>query len=141
MRLLEELERHPERGAAFRLVAMQALSKLPGYDWSGIYRMENDGLALDEFVGAPTEHTQIPVGVGVCGRAVKEDRNILVNDVRTLDNYLSCSLETRSEIVVLIRRGTEILGQIDVDGHSVGAFDRSDEQFLEALAKKIAVRW
>lgn len=98
-------------------------------------------LVLDEFVGAPTDHTQIEVGVGVCGTAIAEGTNQIVKDVRKLDNYLACSLETRSEIVVLVKRDDEILGQIDIDGHDVGAFDDSDERFLERLAAVLAERW
>lgn len=139
--LVDELAASELRGAAFRLAAMQGLSKLPSYNWSGIYRMEDGELALDEYVGAATDHTRIPIGVGVCGTAVKEDRNVLVEDVRKLDNYLACSVQTRSEIVVLIRRGTDVLGQIDIDGHTVGAFDQSDEALLERIAKLIAERW
>ena len=139
--VLEKLSVRPEGGATFRLAAMQALAELPGYDWTGIYRMEDGELVLDEFVGEPTDHTRIPVGVGVCGTAVKDSRNIVVDDVRTLDNYLSCSISTRSEIVVLIKRDGAVLGQIDIDGHQVGAFDKTDETFLEKLADLIASRW
>lgn len=128
-------------GSAFRKEAVVALSQLPHYNWSGIYRMQDGELHLDEYVGAPTDHTQIPVGVGVCGTAVKEDRNVVVDDVRKLDNYLACSIQTRSEIVVLIRRSGEILGQIDIDGHTVGAFDHTDETMLSRVAEMIAERW
>lgn len=128
-------------GRALREDAMQRLDQLPDYNWSGVYRLEGDTLVLDAYVGAPTDHTHIPVGRGVCGTAVAEDRNQVIEDVRTLDNYLACSTQTRSEIVVLIRRGTEILGQIDIDGHRVGAFDASDEALLESLAEHLAERW
>ena len=120
---------------------MERLSELPGYNWSGIYRLEGDELILDEYVGAATDHTRIKVGVGVCGTAVAEDRNQVIEDVRELENYLACSLQTRSEIVVLIRKGDIVLGQIDVDGHEVGAFDKSDEIFLERIAHLLAERW
>jgi len=120
---------------------MQLLSQLPGYNWSGVYRLEGETLVLDEYVGAATDHTRIAVGVGVCGTAVKERANQVIEDVRALENYLACSLETRSEIVVLIHRNGEILGQIDIDGHDVGAFDRSDESFLEQVAEVLASRW
>lgn len=140
-RLIAELDRSPLTGTSFRRQAMESLAQLPGYDWSGIYRLEDDGLVLDEYVGEATDHTHIPVGLGVCGTAVKEDRNQVIEDVRSLDNYLSCSVSTRSEIVVLIRRSGEILGQIDIDGHRVGEFDKSDEHFLERLADLIAERW
>ena len=129
-------------GAAFRRYAMEKLSLLPGYDWSGVYRLEGDTLVLDEYVGAPTDHTRIPIGVGVCGTAVAEDRNVVVEDVRKLDNYLSCSLSTKSEIVVLIRDPSgNVLGQIDIDGHEVGAFNESDEKFLEELGGLLAEKW
>lgn len=120
---------------------MEGLSQLPGYHWSGIYRLEGDALVLDEYVGEATEHTRIQVGVGVCGTAVAENANQVIEDVRELDNYLSCSLATRSEIVVLIRKQGSILGQIDIDGHETGAFDATDEAFLAGLAELIAERW
>lgn len=121
---------------------MEQLAELPGYNWSGVYRLEGDTLVLDEYVGAPTDHTRIPIGVGVCGTAVAEDRNVVVEDVSKLENYLSCSISTKSEIVVLIRDASgTVLGQIDIDGHQVGAFDESDEMFLERIAEVLALRW
>jgi len=140
--ILEKLSSTAAAGVELRRLAMESLSTLPGYDWSGIYRLEGQTLLLDEYVGAATDHTRISVGVGVCGTAVAEDRNQVVTDVRELTNYLACSAQTRSEIVVLIKSAArETLGQIDIDGHSVGAFDASDEQFLESLAALIAARW
>jgi GAF domain-containing protein len=120
---------------------MELLDELPAYNWSGIYRLEGETLVLDEYVGAKTDHTRIPVGRGVCGTAVAEDRNQVIADVRQLENYLSCSLETRSEIVVLIRSGGKVLGQIDIDGHTVNGFDASDEALLERIATIMAARW
>jgi GAF domain-containing protein len=72
---------------------------------------------------------------------VAEDANQVIDDVRELSNYLACSMQTRSEIVVLIRSGSEILGQIDIDGHTVRAFDASDEAMLESLGEILAERW
>ncbi len=122
--------------AAMRLIA----ERLPHYQWVGVYVLDGGMLNLGPYVGAHTEHTLIPVGRGVCGTAVAEKRNQIVEDVRTLDNYLACSVETRSEIVVLIRDGQtgQILAQIDADGHEVGAFDASDEALLEQVAIRIA---
>lgn len=120
---------------------MELLDGLPGYDWSGIYRLEGDTLVLDAYVGAETDHTHIPVGRGVCGTAVAEDRSVVVEDVRQLENYLACSLATRSEIVVLIKRDGVTIGQIDIDGHELAAFGVEDERFLEAVASILAERW
>lgn len=140
--VLEQLEACPLTGRALRSVAVRILYQdLKGYNWVGVYRLEGKELVLDEFCGAPTDHTHIPVGRGVCGTAVAEDSNQVVRDVRELENYLACSLETRSEIVVLIRGEGQILGQIDVDGHEVGQFDVSDERMLEAVAARLARDW
>lgn len=128
-------------GREFREEVVAALDKLDGYDWSGIYRLEGDTLVLDAYVGAATDHTRIPIGVGVCGSAVAENRNKLIADVRQEANYLACSLTTRSEIVVLIWRGDQILAQIDIDSHQTNRFKEFDEQMLEWLAGLIATRW
>ena len=121
---------------------MQELAALPGYNWSGIYRLEGSVLLLDAFVGEPTEHTEIPVGRGVCGTAVADRANQVIPDVREISNYLACSTTTRSEIVVLIFDAAgDIWGQIDIDGHEVGAFDESDERFLAEVAGLIAIRF
>jgi L-methionine (R)-S-oxide reductase len=81
----------------------------PLWDWSGIYLLVDGTLVVGPFAGSdePPEHSRIEVGYGVCGTAVAEDKNQLVEDVRELDNYLACSLSTRSELVVLIREGVE----------------------------------
>lgn len=139
--VLNRIRQSSRQGFALREEAMHALDELEGYNWSGIYRLEGTTLVLDAYVGAATDHTHIPVGVGVCGTAVAEDRNQVIADVRQLDNYLACSLDTRSEIVVLIRRHGAIVGQIDIDGHSVGSFTREDEEFLEELGQLLALRW
>lgn len=139
--ILERVGGSSLSGFELRKLAMGELDGLPTYDWSGIYRLEGEILKLDAYVGAATDHTEIPVGRGVCGTAVADNANQVIEDVRELENYLSCSAFTRSEIVVLIRRGDEILGQIDIDGHQVGAFDERDERFLEELAVLLANRW
>ncbi len=138
---LNELRSKNLSGALLRKAAMQGLFELPGYDWCGVYRLEKDTLVLDEYVGEETDHTHIKVGVGVCGTAVAEDENQVIADVTKIENYLSCSLSTRSEIVVLIRDGSIVLGQIDIDGHAVGAFDYSDEKFLQDLADFLSDNW
>ena len=111
------------------------------YDWTGVYLLEGDALVLHNYIGKPTEHTRIPVGQGVCGTAVAERANQVVGDVTALDNYLACSLETRAEIVVLIRRGDRIFGQIDIDSDQVNAFTEEDESLLTKVADLLARRF
>lgn len=139
--LLRNVSRSPARGERLRRNAMGCLIGLPGYSWCGVYRLEGDVLRLDAYEGAATEHTEIPVGTGVCGTAVAQRKNQVVADVRGVENYLSCSASTRSEIVVLIEDGERILGQIDVDGHRVNEFGAADEEFLGKLARVFAERW
>lgn len=117
--------------------------RLPHYNWVGIYWLCGDTLALGPYVGKPTDHTRIPVGVGVCGTAVTTGENQIVDDVRQLENYLACTLETRAEIVVLIRHpeNARILGQLDIDSDSPKAFGLADEAFLEAVGQRIARWW
>ncbi|MBA4294163.1 diguanylate cyclase [bacterium] len=139
--ILELVKECELSGRELREFAMAQLDTLPTYDWSGVYVLDGEMLHLDAYVGAATDHTEIPVGRGVCGTAVAENKNQLIEDVRELSNYLSCSAFTRSELVVLIRNGETILGQIDIDGHEVGAFDEQDERFLNELAALLAYRW
>ncbi len=111
----------------------------PSWDWSGIYLLKGGVLVLGPST-APADHDRIEVGEGVCGTAVSEDKNQVVEDVREVENYLACSIHTRSEIVVLIRHEGEIVGQFDVDSDAVGAFTSEDEALLEELAGVVAPR-
>src|SRR5580765_3589053 len=126
--LLAELDALDRRGASMESVleaAVQGLHSLnPRFHWTGIYELFPDQvLRLGPFVGAPTDHVFIGVGQGVCGTAVAEKRNMNIPDVRQVSNYLACSCETRSELVVLIRSGDLIHAQIDIDSHELAAFD------------------
>jgi len=111
----------------------------PRFDWTGIYELFPDNvLRLGPFVGAPTDHTFIGVGDGVCGTAVAQRRNINVPDVRDFDNYLACSADTRSELVVLISTGETIFAQIDIDSHCIAAFDEQTVRDVERVAAVLA---
>lgn len=105
----------------------------PRFHWTGIYELFPDNvLRLGPFLGAPTDHVFIGVGSGVCGTAVAEKRDLNIPDVRQITNYLACSTETRSELVVLVRTGDTIHAQIDIDSHEVAAF--SDDALAEVQA-------
>lgn len=113
---------------------------VPHYDWVGIYLLEDNTLVLHNYMGKPTEHTRIPVGKGVCGTAVERCENQLIGDVSKLENYLACSPETKSEIVVLIKDHNRILGQIDIDSDQYNAFGPDDESFLNQIATIVAAK-
>jgi GAF domain-containing protein len=109
------------------------------FHWTGIYELFPDAvLRLGPFVGAPTDHVFIAVGRGVCGTAVAERRNVNIPDVREVSNYLACSSETRSELVVLIRSGETIHAQLDLDSHELGAFTPEAVRCVEQVAEWLA---
>ncbi len=114
---------------------------IPQYTGVYIYWLEgSDELRLRAFCGRPTDHVRIPVGEGICGRAAREQRTVVVDDVNADPAYLACSLETRSEIVVPIMQGATVLGEIDIDSDVRAAFTPDDRVFLEKLASLIAAR-
>ncbi len=130
-------------GAAPTLIGLQQsivdliAGHLGYYNWVGFYMLdplENSVLALGPFHGAPTQHIRIPVAEGICGAAVARAETIIVDDVLSDPRYLSCSIETRSEIVTPIRVNGKVMGEIDVDSHSPSAFQITDREFLERCA-------
>jgi L-methionine (R)-S-oxide reductase len=111
--------------------------RLPSYNWVGFYMLDPEDagtLVLGKFHGAPTEHVRIPVTEGICGAAVAQGETVIVDDVSADPRYLSCSIETQSEIVVPIWAHEKIVGEIDIDSHTIGAFGQSDRDFLENCA-------
>lgn len=115
--------------------------KLAGEPYTGVYlyMMQAGELVLEAHAGRETEHTRIAVGVGVCGTAVALGQDQNVPDVRARDNYLACNLQTRAELVVLIRRGDEILGQIDIDSDAVDPFTPEEHTEVKKVADALAV--
>jgi GAF domain-containing protein len=112
-----------------------------GEPYTGVYlyMMQNGELVLEAHAGRETDHTRIAVGQGVCGTAVATGEDQNVPDVRAIGNYLACNLETRSELVVLIRRGDEILGQIDIDSDAVDPFTPAEHAEVKRVADALAV--
>jgi GAF domain-containing protein len=128
--------------AAAADAVVERLADLPAYNWVGIYWVEGDDLVLGPWRGPQaTEHTRIPIGTGICGAAAASGRTEIVDDVSTDDRYLACFIGTRSEIVVpiVLPDGT-VLGEIDVDGDDLAAFDARDAAVLEAAAAALATR-
>ena len=114
--------------------AIAALKEQPDYTWVGIYLLDGNELVLGPFLGKPSPHTRIPLGRGICGAAATSKATIIVDDVNSDPRYLACSLETQSEIVVPIRHGDDVLGEIDIDSDRRAAFGAHDRQLLEAVA-------
>ena len=128
----------PTTGELLQQTCDTIRARLPKYNWVGFYMLDpadSSMLELGPFAGAPTPHTRIPVSEGICGAAVALGETVVVDDVNSDPRYLSCSIETKSEIVVPIRVHGEIVGEIDIDSHAAAAFDSEDRAFVEKCAR------
>ncbi len=131
------LETQPAANDAYRACVQMLKRDFPKYDWVGVYLVEGNELVVHNYLGAPTPHTRIPIGQGICGAAVAEQQTIIVSDVTADPRYLACSIETKSEIVVPIQ-GRRVYGEIDIDSHTPEAFWQNDRKFLEEMAADLA---
>ena len=131
------------RGEALQEGVVQVLDQeVNYYNWTGFYWMNDvkSQLELGAYVGAATDHTSIPYGRGICGQVALSGATFEVPDVHAQDNYLACSLETKSEIVVPIYADEKLVGQIDIDSHELDPFTTEDHELLEWVAQFIADR-
>jgi L-methionine (R)-S-oxide reductase len=111
------------------------------YNWVGFYFVDENRrteLVLGPFEGEPTEHIRIPIGKGICGQAAVRRKTFLVQDVSKEENYLSCSTNVKSEIVVPIFKNREVVGELDIDSHSLSPFTEEDETFLKEICQGIS---
>ncbi len=120
--------------AALRQVVEVLSGAYPAWSWVGVYLLVGDKLILGPFVGPDTEHTEIPVGTGVCGQAVESGRNMVIGNVKQYGDYLACSPSTQSEMVLLIKDDGDIVGELDIDSDDLDAFAPEDLDALRPLA-------
>jgi L-methionine (R)-S-oxide reductase len=142
--IVSETQRFAETAKDFTslqdLLVELIAGRLPYYNWVGFYMLDprdEDVLVLGPFRGAPTDHVRIPVTEGICGAAVAQGETVIVEDVAADPRYLACSIETKSEIVVPIWAHGRIVGEIDIDSHTLGAFGADDRRFLEECAEML----
>lgn len=127
------------REALLRLAAERIRAAGAPYTSVYMYMLHGGELVLEAYAGRETEHTRIAVGRGVCGTAVATGEDQNVPDVRAISNYIACNTWTRSELVVLIRRGSLILGQIDVDSDEPDPFTEEERAAVRKVADALAV--
>ena len=111
---------------------------LKDINWVGFYLLHNNELLLGPFQGKPA-CIHIPIGKGVCGTAVSEGRTQLVTDVHEFKGHIACDSVSRSEIVIPIRFGDQLVGVLDIDSPSIGRFDTVDQEGLEALVHLLEI--
>ena len=110
------------------------------YDWVGFYFANHatKTLHLKAYCGAPTEHTVIEFGKGICGQVAVSNKNFVVPDVKAQDNYIACSISVKAEIVIPLFKNGANIGQIDIDSNTQDPFTKADEDFLSWLNEKVA---
>tara|TARA_B100001175_G_scaffold35643_1_gene25944 strand:+ start:102 stop:578 length:477 start_codon:yes stop_codon:yes gene_type:complete len=113
---------------------------LKKYDWVGFYFSDliNKQLKLIAFSGEETEHTIIPFGRGVCGQVANSNKPLIIPNVKSEKNYISCNINVKSEIVVPILIDNINIGQIDVDSNTINAFSNMDKIFLEEICELVS---
>jgi GAF domain-containing protein len=140
--VVRTLHRASAQGASREQLLQLAATEVHafGEPYTGVYlyMLHGDSLELEAFAGRATEHTRIAVGTGICGRAVSEDRDLNVPDVTRAEGYLACSAETKSELVVLLRRDGAVLGQIDIDSDIPDGFPAAEEAAVRQVADALA---
>jgi L-methionine (R)-S-oxide reductase len=127
------------RAELLRIAAEKIRAAGAPYTSVYLYMLHGGELVLEAHAGRETEHTRIAVGQGVCGTAVATGQDQNVADVRAVSNYLACNAWTRAELVVLIRRGSTILGQIDIDSDVPDPFTPDEEASVRRVADALAV--
>jgi len=140
VRALRAAHLHDEPRAMLLSIACERIRAAgPPYTSVYAYMLHGDNLKLEAHAGRDTDHTTIPVGTGVCGTAVATGEDQNVADVTAVGNYLACNLFTKSELVVLIRRGQVILGQLDIDSDVAAGFGAAEHAAVKEIADALAV--
>ena len=113
---------------------------VPYYDWVGFYfkNGEKEELKIGPYAGLATDHTIIPFGKGICGQVAVSSENLVVPDVNAQNNYIACSLNVKSEIVIPLFVNNINIGQIDIDSNTADPFTPEDERFLEFVCESVA---
>lgn len=122
-------------------ICVELDANLAHFDWTGFYWVETAGeeaLTLLCYVGEPTEHAKIGFGKGVCGQVAASGKTKVVDDVTQEENYISCNIAVKSEIVAPVLKDGKFVGEIDVDSHAPAAFGKAEQELLEAICEKIA---
>ena len=141
--LLEKVQRIVEDEGTDKLLRVCRLLKdeVKHYDWVGFYLVDRErerDLVLGPYAGEPTEHIHISFGKGICGQAADTGRLFLIQDVSKESNYLSCSSEVRSEIVLPIFIKGRLAAELDIDSHILHPFTDADTMLLEGVCRKVS---
>ena len=105
-------------------------SRFPNTVFAGFYLFDGKELILGPFQGG-ISCVRIPIGRGVCGESAASRQTVIVGDVKTYPNYISCDSKALSEIVVPMVKDGQLLGVLDLDSSLVDDYDELDQKYLE----------
>ena len=144
--VLVELQELRENGFLSDALLRRAVKDIAAaddrFDWVGVYlvKSEENVVWLHNYVGRPTPHSKIAIGEGICGTAVEKGENAIVPDVSAVDHYIACDPRVKSEMVVLIRGGDDVLGLIDIDSRTADALTDEDSAAVQVVADELALQ-
>lgn len=131
---------HSRRDEVLLQVSQFLSDQVQHYHWVGFYIVDDSGENLDlgPYVGAPTDHTKIAFGKGVCGQVAVSEMSRVIQDVSLEENYLSCSADVQSEVVFPIMKEGKFVAELDIDSHASAPFTDQDTELLEAVCDKLS---
>lgn len=134
---------HPEKERNEKLqdICQLLADEIEKFDWVGFYLVDphtERELVLGPFVGETTDHTRIPFGTGICGQAADTEETFVVQDVSEADNYLSCSPDVKSEVVVPVMKEDKFVAELDIDSHTKNAITDEYRNLLEEVCDIVA---
>ncbi len=135
------LNEKTERDTILQRICELLHREIDVYDWVGFYIDDPEAermLYLGPYVGETTDHTRIPYGKGICGQVAESRETFVVDDVHEQDNYLSCNIHVKSEIVVPVLKNGNFVAQLDIDSHTKAAMDKTDKRVLEEICSKLS---
>lgn len=134
------LESDQHRDDKLREIAELLDAEVEVFNWTGFYlasETKSRTLELGPYVGEPTDHTTIAYGTGICGQAAETLDTFVVQDVSEEDNYLACSVEVKSEVVVPIMRNGKFVAELDIDSHTKNAISKEHKELCEWICREL----
>lgn len=132
----EILDRDVTRNEKLFAICELLADQIPTFSWVGFYLPDQEGkeeLVLGPFIGPATNHTRIPYGRGICGQVALSHETFVSQDVENEDNYLACSVDVKSEIVVPIMKGEAFVGQLDIDSNTKNSITKKQRALVEEI--------
>lgn len=142
--ILQQLDSINDLEQAMRFVTEKLANEIEIFNWVGFYLPnpeKEQELVVGPYVGEYTDHTHIPYGRGVCGQVALSKETMVVNDVSKEANYLSCSMNVKSEIVAPILKNGDFVGQLDIDSHTINGITPELRALCETICTKMADRY